>query len=96
MTPAEAAALFVGGRRPAAPRVKLAVLLFERARQGLQFSRDMLRYGVGEDGKYGDGSPMAQGSFLLAYQKLPWRYDGSKWPGTGAARPGRINMGPAR
>lgn len=56
-------------------------LVFERGKQSIPFSLDMLRYGVDEAGVYGDGSFIAQGGFLMAYKKLQWRYGGDVWPG---------------
>jgi hypothetical protein len=62
-------------------QVQLSDLIFERARQNITFSLDMLRYGVSEAGAYADGSLTAQGGFLMSYKKLNWRYGGSTWPG---------------
>jgi hypothetical protein len=62
-------------------QAQLVDLIFERARQNIPFSLDMLRYGVNEAGAYADGSVTAQGGFLMAYKKLNWRYGGSVWPG---------------
>jgi hypothetical protein len=62
-------------------QTQLVDLIFERARQNIFFSLDMLRYGVNEAGAYADGSLTAQGGFLMAYKKLNWRYGGSVWPG---------------
>ncbi len=71
--------------RPKAPLANLQRQLVNAvvlgAKQYLGFSQDMLRYGVDKDGVYADGSPAAQGGFLLAYQKLDWRYGGNTWPG---------------
>jgi hypothetical protein len=93
MTVPEATALF-DGEKPAAPRRQIITTIFQRGKQGMQFSRDMLRYGVDAAGAYGDGSMLAQGGFLVAYQKLPWRYDGNTWPGTKPVSVGTVNMGP--
>ena len=57
-------------------------LVNQRAKQCMPFSIDMLRYGVNEAGAYADGSPTAQGGFLLAYTPLPWRYGGDPWAGS--------------
>jgi hypothetical protein len=62
-------------------QVQLTDFIFERAKQNISFSLDMLRYGVNEAGAYADGSLTAQGGFLMSYRKLNWRYDGSAWPG---------------
>jgi hypothetical protein len=62
-------------------QIQLVDLIFERGRQNILFSLDMLRYGVNEAGAYADGSLAAQGAFLLSYKKLDWRYGGSVWPG---------------
>jgi hypothetical protein len=62
-------------------QIQLTDLIFERARQNIPFSLDMLRYGVAESGAYADGSLTAQGGFLMSYRKLDWRYGGSAWPG---------------
>ena len=62
-------------------QIQLVDLIFERARQNIPFSLDMLRYGVNEAGAYADGSLTAQGGFLMSYRKLNWRYGGSAWPG---------------
>jgi hypothetical protein len=63
-------------------QIQLVDLIFERARQNIPFSLDMLRYGVNEAGAYADGSLTAQGGFLISYKKLNWRYGGSTWPGS--------------
>jgi hypothetical protein len=63
-------------------QVQLVDLIFERGRQNIPFSLDMLRYGVNEAGAYADGSLSAQGGFLMSYRKLNWRYGGSTWPGS--------------
>ena len=60
---------------------QLVQLIFERGKQGFPFSVDMLRYGVNEAGVYGNGSPPAQGGFLLVFKRLNWRYGGNTWPG---------------
>jgi hypothetical protein len=62
-------------------QVQLTDFIFERAKQNISFSLDMLRYGVNEAGVYADGSLTAQGGFLMSYRKLNWRYGGSTWPG---------------
>jgi hypothetical protein len=62
-------------------QTQLVDLIFERGRQNIPFSLDMLRYGVNEAGAYADGSLTAQGGFLMSYRKLDWRYGGSAWPG---------------
>jgi hypothetical protein len=62
-------------------QVQLTDLIFERARQNISFSLDMLRYGVSETGAFADGSLTAQGGFLMSYKKLNWRYGGNTWPG---------------
>ncbi len=56
-------------------------LIFERGKQSIPFSLDMLRYGVNQVGVYGDGALIAQGAFLLSFRRLQWRYGGSTWPG---------------
>ncbi len=83
MTEQELRALF-----PDKPRASLINLqaqlsdfIFERAKQNISFSLDMLRYGVNEAGAYADGLLTAQGGFLMSYRKLNWRYGGSAWPG---------------
>ena len=63
-------------------QIQLVDLIFERGRQNIPFSLDMLRYGVNEGGAYADGSLAAQGAFLMSYRKLNWRYGGSIWPGS--------------
>ena len=93
MTPKQAAALFPGAK-VRAPRRQISNMIFTRARLSLEFSRDMLRYALDDAGKCADGSPAAQGGFLLAYQKLPWNYGGNKWPGTGKVSVGTVDMGP--
>ena len=71
--------------RPKAPlrnlQNQLVQLVYDRGKQGFPFSVDMLRYGVNEAGVYGNGSPAAQGGFLLIYKRLDWRYGGNTWPG---------------
>ena len=62
-------------------QAQLVNLIFERGKQNLPFSLDMLRYGVSESGAYADGSEEAQGGFLLSYLKSDWRYGGNTWPG---------------
>jgi hypothetical protein len=62
-------------------QAQLVNLIFERGKQNLPFSLDMLRYGVSESGGYADGSEEAQGGFLLSYWKSDWRYGGNTWPG---------------
>lgn len=62
-------------------QAELSDFIFERAKQNIFFSLDMLRYGVNEAGAYADGSLTAQGAFLMCYRKLNWRYGGSAWPG---------------
>ena len=83
MTQEELRALFPD--RPRAPirtlQNQLVQLIWERGKQGFPFSVDMLRYGVNEAGVYGNGSPAAQGGFLLCFRRLDWRYGGNTWPG---------------
>jgi hypothetical protein len=83
MTEQELRPLFPG--RPRAPvaqlQRQLVTTLVERGKTQVAISQDLLKYGVDEAGAYGDSSPAAQGGFLLAYQKLDWRYGGSTWPG---------------
>ena len=83
MTQEELMALFPD--RPRAPirtlQNQLVQLIWERGKQGFPFSVDMLRYGVNEAGAYGNGSPAAQGGFLLSFKRLDWRYGGNTWPG---------------
>ena len=71
--------------RPKAPlrnlQSQLVQLVWDRGKQGFPFSVDMLRYGVNEAGVYGNGSPAAQGGFLLSFKRLDWRYGGNTWPG---------------
>jgi hypothetical protein len=71
--------------RPKAPlrnlQSQLVQLVYDRGKQGFPFSVDMLRYGVNEAGVYGNGSPAAQGAFLLSFKRLDWRYGGNTWPG---------------
>ena len=62
-------------------QIQLVDLIFERVKQNIPFSLDMLRYGVNEAGVYADGSLTAQGTFLMSYKTLDWRYGGSVWPG---------------
>jgi hypothetical protein len=83
MTLQELRALFPD--RPKAPlrnlQGQMVQLIFDRGKQGFPFSVDMLRYGVNEAGVYGNGSPAAQGGFLLIFKRLDWRYGGNTWPG---------------
>jgi hypothetical protein len=71
--------------RPKAPlrnlQGQMVQLIYDRGKQGFPFSVDMLRYGVNEAGVYGNGSPAAQGGFLLSFKRLDWRYGGNTWPG---------------
>jgi hypothetical protein len=71
--------------RPKAPlrnlQNQLVQLIWDRGKQGFPFSLDMLRYGINEAGAYGNGSPAAQGGFLLSFKRLDWRYGGNTWPG---------------
>lgn len=62
-------------------RTQVRTLMFVRGKRSLPFSRDALRYEVSEAGLFADGSLLAQGAFLLGYQKLDWRYGGNTWPG---------------
>jgi hypothetical protein len=62
-------------------QIQLMDLIFDRGKQNIPFSLDMLRYGVNETGAYADGSLAAQGGFLMSYRKLDWRYGGNAWPG---------------
>jgi hypothetical protein len=88
MTQEELRAIFP--ERPRAELLQLQIqlvnLIFDRGKQNIPFSLDMLRYGVNEAGAYANGSPVAQGGFLLSYKKLPWRYGGNTWPGSEEAR----------
>lgn len=46
------------------------------SRRGAQHMTERLRYLVNKDGKFGDGSPLAQGAFLTVFNAEPWRYGG--------------------
>ncbi len=83
VTDPELVALFPEIPAKQTPRMRrqLVDMIARRGKQSLAFSADMLRYGVNAAGAFGDGSPEAQGGFLLAYQKLDWRYGGNVWPG---------------
>lgn len=83
LTPWELAAALGGkvARRPEAARKALSTLIAVRARQQFPISVELLKYGVNEAGVYADGSAMAQGAFLLAWEKPAWNYGGdSPWP----------------
>jgi hypothetical protein len=76
--------------QPKAPLPRLqrqfTTMIVDRAKKNAPISQDLLKYGVDEQGAYADGSPAAQGGFLLAYKKLDWRYGGNTWPGPKQAR----------
>jgi hypothetical protein len=46
------------------------------SRRGAQHMVERLRYLVDQDGKFGDGSPLAQGAFLSTFNRENWRYGG--------------------
>jgi len=71
--------------QPTAPldrlRRQLVTTIAQRGKQQIGISQDLLKYGVDEAGVYADGSPAAEGGFLIAFQRLDWRYVGNTWPG---------------
>ncbi|MCX7598336.1 MAG: hypothetical protein N2512_05650, partial [Armatimonadetes bacterium] len=85
-------------RQTDAARKTLSAFIAARARQQLPISVELLKYGVKEAGAYADGSAMAQGAFLLAWERPAWSYGGdSPWPaGEGLRQRAAIGQTPRR
>ncbi|MBC7287088.1 MAG: hypothetical protein H5T86_03395 [Armatimonadetes bacterium] len=91
MTPAELQKA-LGGKAPKIPdraRNTLSAFIANRARAQFGISVELLKYGVNQAGAYADGSPLAQGAFLMAWERPAWSYGGDAPQPAAGKRAGR-------